>query len=312
MATLALAPKLACVPLREIRGTLLDPILEEESAAWMDALGWDFGPTASLVRHFADARALDGFALLDGSRAAGYLYSVREGPKVLLGNLFVGGAWAGPDAEALLIEAALGAARRDGVRRVEAQLMVMRHRLQGRAAGRQFARHVMVAPAGPRIAARNATADCLPWSPSWHDASARLLHQAYQQHVDADINDQYRSESGCWRFLWSMVQNPGCGSFLASASFAAFDHETGQLCGISLASLVGPGMGHITQLCVAPWAQGRGIGSELLRHSSAALAAAGAAQVSLTVTASNRSAMKLYRSTGFRVLMDFPAYVWNW
>lgn len=300
------------MPLREIAADDLESVLEEETAAWQTSLGWDFSPTAALVRHFTAARALDGFALVDGSRVAGYLYQVREGAKALLGNLYVANAWASAEAESLLLEAGLGAAHRGGARRVEAQLMLLRYPLRGRAAGRSFPRHVMIAAAIPPLPARDVKANFFSWRPSWQDASARLLHAAYHHHVDAEINDQYRSESGSWQFLWSMIQNPGCGSFLGSASFAAFDDETGSLCGIALASLVGQGMGHVTQVCVAPWAQGRGIGYELIRRSRDAIAEAGATEVSLTVTAANRGAVRLYSRMGFEVLRNFPAYVWEW
>ncbi|MFM2126502.1 MAG: hypothetical protein RL328_2953, partial [Acidobacteriota bacterium] len=48
------------VDLRDARPGFLDPLLEEESAAWMGALDWDFAPSAELVQRFLAMRALTG------------------------------------------------------------------------------------------------------------------------------------------------------------------------------------------------------------------------------------------------------------
>ena len=58
--------------------------------------------------------------------------------------------------------------------------------------------------------------------------------------------------SGARRFLYNIVQYPGCGSFFRPASLVALERDTGELAGLSLASVVAPEVGHITQICVAP------------------------------------------------------------
>jgi ribosomal protein S18 acetylase RimI-like enzyme len=92
---------------------------------------------------------------------------------------------------------------------------------------------------------------------------------------------------------------------------AAFDRLNGRICGICLASLVMPHCGHITQICVAPWLRGAGVGYELLRQSLHLLREAGCRKTSLTVTASNREAIKLYEDVGFTTIRKFFAYVWE-
>ncbi len=129
--------------------------------------------------------------------------------------------------------------------------------------------------------------------------------------MDSQINDQYRSSSGALRFLANIVKFPGCGLFCAPASFVARDRSSGALCGISLASMVAPDVGHITQLCVAPSHQGRGVGYELLRRSLDSLALHGCRSASLTVTTANQAAIRLYESVGFRNQRDFAAFVWE-
>jgi ribosomal protein S18 acetylase RimI-like enzyme len=107
------------------------------------------------------------------------------------------------------------------------------------------------------------------------------------------------------------VQYPGCGTFYRPASYAAFDSATGRMCGISLASLVDTECGHITQICVSPWARGTGAGYALLRQSLLTMREMGCGTVSLTVTASNHDAIRLYERVGFQVIRRFSAFVWE-
>ena len=149
------------------------------------------------------------------------------------------------------------------------------------------------------------------WTDHYHDAAAQLIAAAYTGHIDSRINDQYRSAAGARRFLYNIVQYPGCGAFYRPASFAAFEAATGRLCGISLASMVAPECGHITQICVSPSVRGTGIGHELLRQSLTTLQEMGCRSASLTVTAANEDAVPLYERVGFVTARQFSAYVWE-
>ena len=149
------------------------------------------------------------------------------------------------------------------------------------------------------------------WSDLHQPAAAQLISEAYGGHIDGLINDQYRSPAGAQRFLRNIVQYPGCGAFFRPASFSAFEAWNGRLCGVSLASLVGPRTGHITQICVSPSVRGKGVGYELLRQSLAALRRIDCEAASLTVTSANRNAVELYYSVGFEVLHRVPAFVWE-
>jgi ribosomal protein S18 acetylase RimI-like enzyme len=149
------------------------------------------------------------------------------------------------------------------------------------------------------------------WSDHYQDAAAHLIAAAYEGHIDSRINDQYRSVPGARRFLYNIVQYPGCGTFYRPASYAAFEAETGRLCGISLASLVALDCGHITQICVSNSVRGTGVGYELLRRSLTMLRDAQCRSASLTVTAANHSAVDLYERVGFDTVRRFSAYVWE-
>ncbi len=306
--------------LRRMSPLSLDALLEEEVAVWRRELQWDFQPSADLVRRFVDMQALFGYALIQGSRTVGYSYYIVEENKGLIGDLFVAGDARGEDNENLLLEAVLSAMiDTRAIRRIECQLMMTPSNPERRYPFPQFVslfdRKFMMLdltaapPLPPGPGSRRV------WFENWTDRHqepvSRLIASAYESHIDSRINDQYRSSSGARRFLYNIVQYPGCGAFFKPGSFAAFDTETGQLVGVSLTSLVAPATGHITQLCVSNQVRGSGAGFELLRKSLAAFAAHGCRAAGLTVTSANHDAVRLYERAGFTVIRKFTACVWE-
>jgi len=318
MAAWLESPDQLVVDLRKVSAADLAPLLEEETGVWRASLDWDFEPSAELVRRFVDMQALNGFALLEGARTIGYSYYIREEKKGLIGDLYVRERDRTAEREYALIEATLEALwRSSGVHRVEAQLLLLESPLARTVPFaswfRSYPRRFLEAPAMQALTLPEHAPEGIaiaPWTEARQDDSARLVAAAYRGHVDSEINDQYRSPSGARRFLSNIVQYPGCGTFFGPASYAATD-EKGALCGMSLASLVGPDAGHITQICVTRAQRGKGVGYALLRRSMLALAAHGCRTVGLTVTSTNTGAIRLYEQMGFRDRREFAAYVWD-
>jgi ribosomal protein S18 acetylase RimI-like enzyme len=151
----------------------------------------------------------------------------------------------------------------------------------------------------------------MPWSDTFREETAHLMANSYRGHVDSDINDQYRTVPGARHFLTNIIQFPGCGHFSSRASLVAIDKVSGHVCGVSLASMVSERSGHVTQLCVLPESRGTGLGYELMRQSMTRLIDFGCDSISLTVTAANTEALRLYESIGFTVSSLFPALVWE-
>lgn len=308
------------VELRDLAGRELDPLLLEETVEWQRDLDWDFSRSADLVRQFADMRAIMGHALLDRGEVAGYGYSVIEEQKGLIGDLYIRPAWRNGSNELRLFRAILdGLIAVPGVGRIESQLMLVDPSV-GKALQRE--RFVKVqermlmrldTATPPRLPAGAGLRrfHIEPWGDHHHEMAAAVIAVAYKDHIDGQINDQYRTVAGARRFIHNIVQFPGCGMFFRKGSFVAFDPETGWLSGISLVSFVGDDVGHITQICVAPRVKGRGLGYELLRESINALRIHGARRVSLTVTSANSDAIRLYHRCGFQDVRRFFAYVWE-
>jgi ribosomal protein S18 acetylase RimI-like enzyme len=308
------------VDLRKLSSAHLEGLLGEETGEWNEALNWDFKKSADLVRRFVDLRALNGCALVDAGQAVGYCYFVVEEHKGLVGDLYVRRAHRSVENENRLLYGALEAlVSGSQVSRIEAQLMMMLPDADRPLPGMDFLttyeRNFMLldfeqeAPLPERPARQRVHIE--KWSDHHHDSAAQLIAAAYAGHIDARINDQYRSVAGARRFLYNIVQYPGCGTFFRPASYVAFDVEQSWLCGLSLTSVVAPDAGHITQICVAPELRGAGLGYELLRHSLVTLQAHGCRRVSLTVTAANREAVAVYERMGFHTIRKFLAYVWE-
>lgn len=307
------------VDLRDLMDGHLESLLEEETAAWRTTLDWDFRPSADLVRRFVHLRALNGFALVGGGRVNGYSYFLSEEGKGLIGDFFLRSAVREPALEDRLLTAILEAMwKTPGMRRVEAQLMMLGQPLDRPMPFsrwfRSYPRRFFEIPLSliRLLPARESAGVVLaPWDEDRQTDAARLISITYKDHIDSQINDQYRTATGARRFLTNIVQYPGCGSFFSAASFAAWNRSDHSMCGVSLASLVAPQTGHITQICVSPAHQGEGIGYELLRRSLTALAAHGCRTASLTATLANASAIRLYERMGFHTRRDFAAFVWE-
>ncbi|MCS6951331.1 MAG: GNAT family N-acetyltransferase [Bryobacterales bacterium] len=318
---MAAAPNVSAwevVELRSVAAAELAPVLEQEVAEWRESLNWDFRPSADLVLRFVASQALAGYALRLAGAVSGYTYVVSEARKAVIGDLYLLRERRSVDNENLLLTAAVESLFANPcVRRIESQLLLLSRPLDRplplpywvtRYPRRFLALDALCAVRLPPAILRGF--DLLPWDEQYTEAAARLITAAYQGHIDSRVNDQYRSLAGARRFLFNVVQYPGCGVFLPGASFVAVA-SNGQLAGLCLASRLSAEAGHITQICVDPRFQGLGVGYELLRRSLRALAARGCQRITLSVTTANRAAVALYERVGFETVREFAACVWE-
>ncbi len=308
------------VDLRRFTSRQLEPLFAEEQRHWLDELHWDYRPSIQLITKFVDSRSLAGFAALVNGQAAGYGFYVLEESKGLIGGLYVTPRLGQPGTAERLLSQLLTALRSaHGLGRIEAQLMPFGAPLDrafAAASFRLFTRQFMVLPLGEARTEPQPIGAGLrlePWDDRQFEPCARLIREAYASHVDSDINDQYRTEAGAMRFLKNIIVLPGCGQFLPEASFVvrADDGPTGALVAVALTSRVSHGVGHTTQLCVAPQHHHRGLGMRLMAAAIQALRSARFHALSLTVTAANAPAVGLYERLGFRTVKSFSAAVWQ-
>lgn len=306
------------VDLHQIASRQLAPLLDEEQACWLEELHWDYRPSAQLIKKFIDAKSLAGRAAIADGEPAAYGFYVVDETKALIGGLYASPRYAHlRPAEQILRDMLDEMRSLPRVRRIEAQLMPFGVTLDSamhKENFRLFTRQFMIlpmkdaqitgapVPAGMRLER---------WDDANFEACARLIAKAYANHIDSEINDQYRSVSGAIKFLKNIVVLPGCGQFLPEASFVVRTEGSSDLTAAVLTSTVSMGVGHTTQICVAPAFQGQHLGLRLMDASIRALKSLRYHALSLTVTSQNTGAVRLYEKMGFRVVKKFAAAVWE-
>ena len=312
------------IPVRD-----LEPLLADEIHEWRTELDWDFEPSADLVRKYAGTNSLGGAALILDRQVAGYGYAVLEEPRGIICDIYVRPHLRAAASESEIFRSLLDALiATPRITRMESQLMLVTPESAALIAGinaagvnesgkpvRLFGRRLMSRASHLRLPAVGAHIRTRfrfePWEDHLMHTAGAIIAAAYKGETDSEINAQYRSPGGARRFLSNIVDFPGCGTFHKSASFVAFDSATGEAAGMVLSSFVSLEAGHISQLCVMPNFRGSGLGNELLRTAAAALYQHGAQRISLTVTASNATAISIYEKFGFHTVRDFFAYIWE-
>jgi len=314
------------VDLRHFGSVDLRPLLEKESQQWSEALAWDYRGSAEMILRYVDAKILPGYAAVSQGRVCGYTFFVYEGSKGVIGDLYVenGGRDGGHQARALeeqlLTHVIETLQHSPGIHRVEAQLLMHpadavarpfleegfhRHRRLFMVWPLNGGREPFAVPAmPPEIQVRR-------WAEGDFGSAATVITVAYRNHVDSEINDQYRTVSGSQRFLNNIIRFPGCGAFDNDSSLVAIHRPSKTMVALILCSRVKDDVGHVTQVCVVPEQRGRGLGEGLLLASAQELRRRRFRSLSLTVTEANTRAVELYKRLGFHVARVFDAFVWE-
>ncbi len=305
------------VDLRQTTVRQLEPLLDEEARHWREELHWDYRGALELIKRFLEARALAGCVAFDSGVAAGYCFYVLEEQKGLIGGLYVSPQYdQAAVGRRVLEETLFGMRALPHLTRIEAQLMPFGGPLDEplkengfRLHTRQFMLLDLQLSEEPNPGA-SAGMRLDRWHDRYFDPCAKLIYLSYANHVDGEINDQYRSRSGALRFLKNIILLPGCGQFVPSASFLLRQAGGDELIGAVLTSEVSPGVGHTTQICVLPGYQGHGLGRMLMNTATDTLRSMKFKELTLTVTADNKTAVQLYEKLGFRTIKSFTAGVW--
>jgi ribosomal protein S18 acetylase RimI-like enzyme len=314
------------VDLRQLSSRQIEPLLAEEAQHWRDELHWDYRSSLDLIKKFVEARSLAGCAALEGGEAAGYAFYVIEEHKGLLGGLYVSPRFPQMPLANKLLTSTLETLRAlPYIGRIEAQLVPFGCEFDAALAKhgfRLYPRQFMMLDLH-RVPLKSAANGGSPhtneisglrleeWNDRYFAPCARLIQLAYADHMDGEINDQYRSEEGALKFLKNIIMLPGCGQFQERASFVLRAPHSYELVGVVLSSAVAPGVGHTTQICVMPGYQRQGLGRRLIQATVEALRAQHFNALSLTVTAANQRAVGLYASLGFAEIKTFTAGVWK-
>jgi ribosomal protein S18 acetylase RimI-like enzyme len=329
------ARQLEILDIRHFNARQLRPLLEHEAAAWEKRLRWDYRTSTELLLQYLDSHVLPGFVALDRGKVCGFTFCVYEGQKAVVGDAYAVPATSKTPREitrVLLVHLLEVLLHAPNISRIESQLLLYDEGVNNTVftnhgftiyprlfmecdltSGQPALNHTaaVVPPRIPQPASLPPNMEIRQWAASYYQAAAELIHESYLGHVDSRINDQYRTLHGSLRFLHNIVRFPGCGVFDEAASWLLLDTETGQLAGLVLCSQVAPRVAHITQLCIAPKSRGMGMARSLLHHSMDHLAAFGFEAITLTVTAANEPAVRLYEDLAFTSRHRFDAMVFD-
>jgi ribosomal protein S18 acetylase RimI-like enzyme len=303
-------------PLREAEPRELRPLLDEEAALWQSELGWDFAEVRAAVSGGIERGSLPGRVVAEGSRAVAYCYYMVDPARVIVGSIFATRAARGRGIEEALVDAVIEDARAErGSGRVECQtLFCTAEGADARFARKGFAsrtRHYM----RRELTAPVPEPDPLPAGVTLRSlrkeditAAAEIIYKSHKESVDAALNMTYATPATCRTFVETLVVRSGCGPFDPQASRLAVA-PWGPL-GVLIASRLSRTNGHVCQVSVSPEAQGRGLGGALVSLALAAFREQGLASATLSVTASNERAHRLYERLGFSVQRAFAAHAW--
>jgi ribosomal protein S18 acetylase RimI-like enzyme len=307
--------------LRHFSAPRLRSVLEAEGELWNERLHWDYRSSARLLMQYLDNHMLPGYAAVAADHVTGYVFCVYEETKAVIGDVFA--VPSQPDAHAIeelllrhLLELLVNSPQVD---RIESQLLVHpsgTHAAAFREAGFDLYRRLfMVQPLhnrwSPPLVDLPDELELRPWRDEDLAPAARLICEAYRDHPDSVINDQYRSVHGSMRFLNNIVRYSGCGTFSGPVSHVVVHRTNREFAGLVLGSRVSPESGHITQVCVHPGYRRHGMARMLLSVAAFHFMRQGATEISLTVTQANQQAINLYQSEGYICNHRFDAAVWQ-
>jgi len=315
--------------LRHFAAPALRHLLEAEGELWEQRLHWDYHASARLLMQYLDNHMLPGYAALQAGQVTGYVFCVYEETKAVIGDVFALRGAASPECDdsdlALaaeekllhhLFELLLNSPHVD---RIESQLLLHpsgAYAADFREAGFEIFRRLFLVQSlegrwNPPRPDLPGNLELRPWRETDLAPAARLICEAYRNHPDSLINDQYRSVHGSMRFLNNIVHYAGCGTFCAQASHVIVERGSRELAALVLGSRVSAQSGHLTQVCVHPAFRRRGLARLLLAQAAFHFMRLGAAEISLTVTEANGDAIELYKDEGYTCTHSFDAAVWR-
>jgi ribosomal protein S18 acetylase RimI-like enzyme len=305
--------------LRHFSAAMLRSVLDAEGHIWKERLGWDYRASARLLMQYLDNHMLPGYAAVVADQVVGYVFCVYEETKAVIGDVFAHGDHAHQLEETLLKHLLELLINSPQIERIESQLLLhptgSHSGIFHEAGFEVYRRLFMVQHLAGLWSAPQPNLPSELELRSWRDEdlapAARLICDAYRNHPDSLINDQYRSVHGSLRFLNNIVRYAGCGTFSAPASQVIVHRATREFVALVLGSRVSQESGHITQLCVHPAYRRQGFARMLLGVAGFHFMRQGATQISLTVTEANQQAIDLYYLEGYNCTHKFDAAVWE-
>lgn len=147
--------------------------------------------------------------------------------------------------------------------------------------------------------------EIVPWSQSYFNDVARVMSVTVDP-VDKMVYPRFQTYDGCQTMLRTIVEN-GYGEFQPALSYVAMCD--GQFAGYLLSTLYPDSSMLIVDIGVDEAFRHKGLASGMIGRLVKNSAAFGKRRIDLAVTASNLTALSLYRHMGFRVAETFMQHI---
>jgi len=308
------------VDLSALRLGELEHLWQGEAQSWQERLLWDVSDPLIRLRRMVERGSIAGKILRDGTAPAGYACYLVAGNLALIFRLFMSPECDAAGAE-MLIRETVSAIRRAGASRIEGPFISIDSpwlpqifEQQGfHTYWREFLRRQINAPGNrdrnERAADARAKVYLEPLRGSNLRGAASVMRAAYEGGVDAEMNQQYRSDDGCELVLDDLLNLGGCGNPVVEASVVA--RHRGSAIGFIVMTEIARRQAHLAQIAVLPEYHHQGVGRLLLRHSLSKLADQAFETISLIVSRQNRRALNIYELMGFEPVLSFPVFTWQ-
>jgi GNAT superfamily N-acetyltransferase len=293
----------------------LEALWQHEAQWWREQLRWDISDTLAALRRVLARGGVSGKAVRVGLETVGYAYYGMLGRLGIIAGPVLAPEWSRAAVGEPLLQEIVDTVRRQGVSRIESQCVATDgswrcpafERAEFRTYWREFMR--LDLSQAPESISPPALMHLEPWREEDLPAAAVVMQAAYEERVDVEINARYRTVDGCRAVLAQLLNQGGCGMFVAAASAIACHRGWG--IGFVVVTESAPRQGHLAQVVVHPDYQRRGVGRLLLSYSLAQLVALRFDTLSLIVSRANVDALRLYQTMGWQAVLVFPAFAWD-
>lgn len=284
-------------------------LFARESAAWRDALHWDYEETRRQLERARTHGLVPGLVARDDrGGAAGWSFFLRAGDELQIGGLTARDAEV---ASTLLARVLETPAARDcrramffGFSTAPALAETLAHHGFRVGAYLYLTRNL-----GGVDDAAGAPGGAAPPIRSWRTddliATARLIQTAYPSTDDLRPFGQSPRPEEWLTYTQRLVGTTGCGVFQPASSAAVPSSEG--LDAVTLVTRLSPDTVHLAQIAVHPARRGAGLATQLLAHTLREAAHAGHRRMTLLVSETNEAARRLYAAAGFAESARFVA-----
>jgi ribosomal protein S18 acetylase RimI-like enzyme len=308
------------VDLSTLRPDELEGLWQREAQSWQERLLWDISDPLYRLQRMVERGSITGKILRDGTGATGYSCYIVAGNLGIICRLVISPECDAGGAE-MLVRETVSAIRRAGASRIESPFISIDGRRlpqlfeqQGfHTYQREFLRRQLHAPGdrdrNEQAVNSSAKVHLEPWRGTNLRGAASVMRAAYEGGVDAEINQQYRSDDGCELVLDDILNQGGCGNSVVEASAVA--RVRGSTIGFIVVTETAHRQAHLAQIAVLPQYQHQGLGRMLLKHGLSKLSDRAFDTISLIVSRQNRRALNTYELIGFEPVLSFPVFTWQ-